>query len=129
FGDIVKVKPTSKGVGDMALMMVANDLTPEQVAAPSHGVAFPESVVSLFKGELGFPPDGVPQDLSRKVLKLSDDEMPPEPYRPGDHLPPVDLEAARVQAAEAAGLKPEEIDDQQLASALMYPKVTAEFHQ
>ncbi len=122
FGDIVKVTPTSKVVGDMALMMVANDLTPEQVADPGREVAFPESVVSLFKGELGFPPDGFPQALSRKVLKGE----PPAAYRPGDHLPPVDLEAARAQAAQMAGT---ELDDRQLASALMYPKVAGEFHR
>jgi pyruvate carboxylase len=125
FGDIVKVTPTSKVVGDMALMMVANDLTPAQVADPAHDVAFPESVVSLFKGELGFPPDGFPPALSRKVLKSE----PPAAYRPGDHLPPVDLQAARAQAAQAGGMTVDEMDDQQLASALMYPKVAADFHQ
>ena len=125
FGDIVKVTPTSKVVGDMALMMVANDLTPPQVIDPEHEVAFPESVVSLFKGELGFPPDGFPAELSRKVLKAE----PPQAYRPGDHLPPVDLEAARAQAAQAGGMDAEEMDDRQLASALMYPKVTADFHR
>lgn len=125
FGDIVKVTPTSKVVGDMALMMVANDLTPAQVADPAHEVAFPESVVSLFKGELGFPPDGFPQVLSHKVLNT----VPPVAYRPGDHLLPVDLDAARVKAASAGGLPIEEMDDRQLASALMYPKVAADFHQ
>jgi pyruvate carboxylase len=126
FGDIVKVTPTSKVVGDMALMMVANDLTPAQVADPAHEVAFPESVVSLFRGELGFPPDGFPPALSRKVLKLDADGEAPTAYRPGDHLPPVDLETARRQAAEAAG---GELDDERLASALMYPKVTRDFLQ
>ncbi|WP_407713746.1 pyruvate carboxylase [Comamonas testosteroni] len=125
FGDIVKVTPTSKVVGDMALMMVANDLTPAQLADPARDVAFPESVVSLFKGELGFPPDGFPQELSHKVLKA----QPPVAYRPGDHLPPVDLEAARANAAQAAGMAIDELDDRQLASALMYPKVAADFHR
>ncbi|MGB3071811.1 MAG: pyruvate carboxylase [Ottowia sp.] len=125
FGDIVKVTPTSKVVGDMAIMMVANDLTSAQVADSAHEVAFPESVVSLFKGELGFPPDGFPEALSRKVLKSE----PPEAYRPGDHLAPVDLEAARMRAAQAGGMAVEEMNDQQLASALMYPKVAADFHQ
>ena len=125
FGDIIKVTPTSKVVGDMALMMVANDLTPAQMADPSHEVAFPESVVSLFKGDLGFPPDGFPEAISRKVLKAD----PPKAYRPGDHMAPVDLEEARATAAQASGLTVEEIDDQQLASALMYPKVTADFHK
>jgi pyruvate carboxylase len=125
FGDIVKVTPTSKVVGDMAIMMVANDLTPAQVGDPAHDTAFPESVVSLFKGELGFPPDGFPADLSRKVLKTE----PPVAYRPGDQLPAVDLEAFRTKAAAEAGMSIEQLDDQQLASALMYPKVAREFHQ
>jgi pyruvate carboxylase len=98
FGDIVKVTPTSKVVGDMALMMVAGDLHAADVTDPAREVAFPESVVSLFKGELGFPPDGFPAALSRKVLKLAEGESPPAPYRPGDRLPAVDLAAARVQA-------------------------------
>jgi len=126
FGDIVKVTPTSKVVGDMALMMVANDLTPAQVADPAHDVAFPESVVSLFKGELGFPPDGFPPALSRKVLKLGAEATPPEAFRPGDQIPPVDLEGARKQAAQEAG---SDLDDARLASALMYPKVTRDFLQ
>jgi len=125
FGDIVKVTPTSKVVGDMALMMVANDVTPAQVADPAHDTAFPESVVALFKGELGFPPDGFPAALSRKVLKLDRKAEPPARYRPGDHLPAVDLEAARTEAKIDGGV---ELDDRQLASALMYPKVTREFH-
>lgn len=126
FGDIVKVTPTSKVVGDMALMMVANDLTSNQVVDPGIDIAFPESVISLFKGELGFPPDGFPSELSRKVLKLHKDAPPPMPYRPGDQLPEVDLEEARAHAEQDVGSK---LDDQQLASALMYPQVTRSFHQ
>ena len=124
FGDIVKVTPTSKVVGDMALMMVANDLTPADVLDPAREVAFPESVVSLFKGELGFPPDGFPEAVGRKVLRLAPGESPPAPYRPGDRLPPVDFEAARAQAERECGLP---LDDRQLASYLMYPKVMREF--
>ena len=120
FGDIVKVTPTSKVVGDMALSMVANDLTAQQVQDPTREVAFPESVVSLFKGELGFPPDGFPAALSRKVLKAD----PPRPYRPGDSIPEVDLEAARQEAERVCG---HQIDDNALASWLMYPKVYREF--
>ena len=124
FGDIVKVTPTSKVVGDMALMMVASDLRPQDVMDPAREVAFPESVVSLFKGELGFPPDGFPAALSRKVLKLADAEQPPAPYRPGDRLPPVDLEAVRAKAEAECELP---MDDRQLASYLMYPKVMRDY--
>ena len=120
FGDIVKVTPTSKVVGDMALMLVANDLSAADAADPTREIAFPESVVSLFKGELGFPPDGFPAELSRKVLKAE----PPAPYRPGDQLPPVDLDAARAQGEQDCNAP---LDDRQLASYLMYPKVTKGF--
>jgi len=120
FGDIVKVTPTSKVVGDMAIMMVTNDLAIADVVNPNREVAFPESVVSLFKGELGFPPDGFPAELSRRILKAD----PPTAYRPGDTIPAVDLEAARDEAETACERR---LDDQQLASYLMYPKVTAEY--
>ncbi len=120
FGDIVKVTPTSKVVGDLAIFMVANDLTPRDIADPARDVAFPESVVSLFRGELGFPPDGFPAELSRKVLKGE----PPQPYRPGDTLPAVDLDRARADAEKAAG---HQISDTDLASYLMYPKVFREY--
>ncbi|MBN3822188.1 pyruvate carboxylase [Burkholderia sp. Ac-20384] len=121
FGDIVKVTPTSKVVGDLALMMVANDLAVDDVRNPDKDIAFPESVVSLFKGELGFPPDGFPAALSRKVLKGE----PPAPYRPGDQIPPVDLDAARGQAEAACE---QSLDDRQLASYLMYPKQTIDYY-
>ncbi len=128
FGDIVKVTPTSKVVGDMAIFMVANDLSADDVLDPEREVAFPESVVSLFKGELGFPPDGFPAALSRKVLKCGSAGAilpePPAPYRPGDALPAVDLEALRGELAQAIG---EPVVDTDLASALMYPKVFREF--
>ncbi|CAG9167992.1 Pyruvate carboxylase [Cupriavidus laharis] len=121
FGDIVKVTPTSKVVGDMALMMVANDMSAADVCDPAREIAFPESVVSLFKGELGFPPDGFPAELSRKVLRGE----PPAPYRPGDQIPAVDLDAARAEG-ESACEQP--LDDRQLASYLMYPKQAIAYH-
>ena len=119
FGDIVKVTPSSKVVGDMALMMVASDLTPADVVDPAREIAFPESVVQLFKGELGFPPDGFPEAMTRKVLRLAADESVPAAYRPGDHTPPVDLAAARAKAEADCG---QPLDERQLSSWLMYPK-------
>ena len=92
-GDIVKVTPTSKVVGDMAIFMVANDLTADDVANPDKDIAFPESVISLFKGELGFPPEGFPKALEVKVLKGES----PLAGRAGDYLSPVDLDAARKE--------------------------------
>jgi pyruvate carboxylase len=126
FGDVTKVTPTSKVVGDMALMMVASDLSAADVMDPAREIAFPESVVSLFKGELGFPPDGFPAAMSRKVLKLAEGVAPPEPYRPGDRLPPVDLAAARALAEKECETA---IDERQLSSHLMYPKVARDFHE
>jgi pyruvate carboxylase len=120
FGDIVKVTPTSKVVGDMALFMVANDLTPDEVENPARDVAFPESVVSLFKGELGRPPEGFPKALSDKILH----GKAPLADRPGKGLPPVDIEVERVKAEKAVG---RHLSDNDLASYLMYPKVFAEF--
>jgi pyruvate carboxylase len=120
FGDIVKVTPTSKVVGDMALFMVANQLSTEQVLDPGKELAFPESVVSLFKGELGFPAGGFPPALQHKILKGS----PALTGRPGQHLSPVDLEAERERAQSLTG---QSLNDQELASFLMYPKVFVDF--
>ena len=120
FGDIVKVTPTSKVVGDMALFMVANDLSPDDVRNPDKEVAFPESVSSLFKGELGFPADGFPKALEQKVLKGGK----PLEGRPGAHLPPVDFAAVRVEAEAAVGRA---ISETELASYLMYPKVFKDY--
>ncbi len=122
FGDIVKVTPTSKVVGDMALFMVANDLSAADVADPDKEIAFPESVISLFKGELGFPPDGFPKALEQKVLKGGK----PLEGRYGASVPPVDLDHARATAEKAVERK---LSDQELASYLMYPKVFTEYAQ
>ncbi len=122
FGDIVKVTPTSKVVGDLALFMVANELSAKDVLNPQRDIAFPDSVVSMFKGELGFPPDGFPPELSRRVLK----DEPPGRCRPGDRIPPVDLEGARSTAERECAQK---LDDRQLASYLMYPKVTRDYFE
>jgi len=120
FGDIVKVTPTSKVVGDLAVFMVANDLSAKDVIDPERDVAFPESVISLFKGELGFPPDGFPRELSKKILKAD----PPTKFRPGDLLEPVDMTQAKTGAEKAAGRK---VSDADVASYLMYPKVFKDF--
>ncbi|MGH8445513.1 MAG: pyruvate carboxylase, partial [Solimonas sp.] len=120
FGDIVKVTPTSKVVGDMALFMVGNGLTPEDVENPERGVDFPESVVQLFRGELGLPPGGWPKALQDKILK----GKPALTERPGKSLPAVDLEAARSEAEKALG---QELSDTDLASYLMYPKVYRDY--
>ncbi len=123
FGDIVKVTPTSKVVGDMALAMVSAGLTPEEVADPERPVAFPDSVVQLFRGDLGQPPGGWPQALQRKVLK----DVEPIHVRPGSLLPPADLEAARREVAGKTGHPSESVSGDDLASYLMYPKIFVDY--
>ncbi|MGO4564400.1 pyruvate carboxylase [Rhizobium sp. 2YAF20] len=120
FGDIVKVTPSSKVVGDMALMMVSQDLTVADVVSPEKEVSFPESVVSMLKGDLGQPPSGWPEALQKKALKGE------KPYtgRPGSLLAEADLDAER-QAIEAKLER--KVDDFEFASYLMYPKVFTDF--
>ena len=120
FGDIVKVTPSSKVVGDMTLFMMANNLTPEQVLDPNRDIAFPESVVEFFEGRLGQPPGGFPPVLSKKSLR----GRPAITVRPGELLPPTDLNAVRAEVEKLLGRKPTE---QEVNSHLMYPKVYADF--
>ncbi len=88
FGDIVKVTPSSKVVGDMALFMVTNNLTKEDVILKGETLSFPDSVKSMFKGDLGQPPGGFPSDLQKIILK---DEKPYTDL-PNAHLTPIDFE-------------------------------------
>ncbi|MGR8925346.1 pyruvate carboxylase [Rhizobium leguminosarum] len=120
FGDIVKVTPSSKVVGDMALMMVSQDLTVAEVEDPQKDIAFPDSVVAMLKGDLGQPPGGWPEALQKKALKGA------EPYTavPGSLLPPADLDAERKAIETKLERK---IDDFEFASYLMYPKVFTDF--
>ena len=120
FGDIVKVTPTSKVVGDMALLMVTNGLTRQAVLDPNTEIAFPESVVQLFRGDLGQPYGGFPPDLQRKVLQGT----APRKDRPGVESPPADLEKLRTEASERAARA---VTDRQFASYLMYPKVFTDY--
>ena len=120
FGDIIKVTPTSKVVGDMALTMVSSGISAEEVADPDRDVNFPASVIQLFKGELGQPHGGFPPALQRKVLKGET----PLTQRPGAVLPPADLEAERREAEKKARRS---ISDDELASYLMYPQVFLDY--
>ncbi len=121
FGDIVKVTPSSKVVGDMALMMVAQGLTRAQVEDPKVEVAFPESVVDMMRGNLGQPPGGWPKALQKKILKGE----APLTERPGKAMAAVDLDAVRAEAMKA--LDGEEVDDEDLNGYLMYPKVFLDY--
>ena len=119
-GDIVKVTPSSKVVGDLALMMVSQDLSPEDVADPDVEIAFPQSVVEMMRGDLGQPTGGWPSSLQQKVLKGET----PISVRPGSLLPDADLDAERKEAERQVE---REISDTEFASYLMYPKVFVEY--
>ncbi len=121
FGDIVKVTPSSKVVGDMALMMVVQGLTRAQVEDPAVEVAFPDSVVDMMKGNLGQPPGGWPEALQKKVLKGE----PALTTRPGASMAAVDIEAVRADLSKQ--LDGKAIDDEDLNGYLMYPKVFLDY--
>ena len=120
FGDIVKVTPSSKVVGDMAIMMVTSDLTPEDVINPKKDITFPESVVAMMRGELGQPIGGWPKALQDKVLKGEK----PILLRPGSIMVDIDLKATRIDAEKSVRRK---ISDNELASYIMYPQVFETF--
>ncbi|MVA96602.1 pyruvate carboxylase [Nitratireductor sp. CAU 1489] len=120
FGDIVKVTPSSKVVGDMALMMVSQDMTVAEVEDPARDIAFPDSVVSMLRGDLGQPPRGWPAALQAKVLKGEK----PVTARPGALLEDADLPARRRELEEQLGREASEFE---FASWLMYPKVFTDF--
>lgn len=121
FGDIVKVTPSSKVVGDMALMMVSQNLTREDVENPSKDIAFPASVLDLMGGNLGQPPGGWPKALQKKVLKGE------KPFigRPGKRLKPIDLDRTRKELSVTLGNH--KVTDEDLNAFLMYPKVFLDY--
>ncbi|TGT78650.1 pyruvate carboxylase [bacterium M00.F.Ca.ET.159.01.1.1] len=120
FGDIVKVTPSSKVVGDMALMMVSQDLTVADVENPAKDIAFPDSVVSMLRGDLGQSPGGWPAALQKKALKGDK----PITVRPGSLLKPADLKASRKDIETKLERK---LSEYEFASWLMYPKVFTDF--
>ena len=119
-GDIVKVTPSSKMVGDLAIFMVQNELTAENIVEKGKSLAFPDSVVSYFEGMMGQPQGGFPKDLQDVVLK----GKKPITCRPGELLEPVDFEKLKETLAPFCP----EPTMQDLVSYCMYPKVFEEFH-
>lgn len=120
FGDIVKVTPSSKVVGDMALFMVQNQLTEEDLYEKGDTLSFPDSVVSFFEGQLGQPVGGFPEKLQKIILK----GRPAITVRPGQLAPAVDFEKVRKELAEKVGFTPK---DEQVLSYLMYPQVFLDY--
>ena len=88
FGDIIKVTPSSKVVGDMALYMITNDFTPADVLDPNKEISFPSSVVEFFRGEIGIPLGGFPDKLQKKILG----KEKPLAKRAGSILPSINLD-------------------------------------
>jgi pyruvate carboxylase len=120
-GDIVKVTPSSKMVGDLAIFMVQNNLDKDNIAERAKTLNFPDSVVSYFKGMMGQPLGGFPEDLQKAVLKGEE----PIHCRPGELLPPVDFEEIKKQIA---GLDQNiENIDRAVISWCLYPKVSEEY--
>lgn len=121
FGDIVKVTPSSKVVGDMALFMTSNDLTAEDILEKGDTLSFPDSVKQLFRGELGQPYGGFPKELQKIILK---DEVP-FTDKPNAHLAPIDFE--REMKAFRTKYN-ENLTEEDFLSFKMYPKVFDEFY-
>lgn len=119
-GDIVKVTPSSKAVGDMAIFMVQNDLTPENIYEKGKDIDFPDSIVSYFEGMMGQPEGGFPEKLQKLVLK----DRKPITCRPGELLPDEDFAAIQKHLQEEFGLKG---TMQEILSYALYPKVYETF--
>ncbi|OFI07425.1 2-oxoglutarate carboxylase small subunit [Clostridium acetireducens DSM 10703] len=119
-GDIVKVTPSSKMVGDLAIFMVKNDLTPENIYEKAKNMAFPDSVVTFFKGMMGQPMGGFPKDLQKLVLKGEE----PITCRPGELLPSEDFEKDAKYLEEEFEIKPKEED---LLAYALYPSVFEDY--
>lgn len=120
FGDVVKVTPSSKVVGDMAMFLVKNNLEPGDVFTKGDELTFPESVVGFFKGMIGQPYQGWPVELQKVILKGEE----PITCRPGELLEPADFESERDKLELKVGHL---VDDKSLMSAILYPHVFPEF--
>jgi len=121
-GDLVKVTPTSKVVGDLAQFMVSNKLTPEQVVEKADTLDFPGSVLDFLEGLMGQPYGGFPEPLRSKALR---DLRKPLSERPGKSLPPVDFAAIRKELEEKYGY----VTECDIASYVMYPKVFKDYKE
>ncbi|MGP4072521.1 pyruvate carboxylase [Piscibacillus sp. B03] len=122
FGDIIKVTPSSKIVGDMALFMVQNELTVDDVYEKGDSLDFPDSVVEFFQGYIGQPYKGFPKELQRIVLKGREAIE----RRPGEHLKPVNFEALREKLYDQLE---RQVTDLEIISSALYPKVFDEYQK
>ncbi|MED4163461.1 pyruvate carboxylase [Halalkalibacterium halodurans] len=122
FGDVVKVTPSSKVVGDMALYMVQNDLTEEEVYENGHKLDFPDSVVEFFEGQLGQPYQGFPKKLQEIILK----GRKPITNRPGENMEPIQFEAIKEELYNKLD---RQVTSHDILSYALYPKVFMEFER
>ncbi|MEG0553544.1 MAG: pyruvate carboxylase, partial [Carnobacterium sp.] len=122
FGDIIKVTPSSKVVGDMSLFMVQNNLIEEDIYNQGQSVDFPESVISFFMGDLGQPVGGFPQKLQKIILKSNQ----PITVRPGALADPIDLNQTKQRLAELINKEPSNED---VLSYIMYPEVFLDYQK
>ena len=126
FGNLIKVTPSSKVVGDMAIFMVTNDLMPKDVMKRGHEISFPESVIDFFKGDLGQPLGGFPKELQKIILKNN------KPYtdRPNAHLSPINFDEeynAFHKKFQKGFTRPIEFED--FLSFSLYPRVFEQAHK
>lgn len=119
-GDIIKVTPSSKVVGDLAAFMVQNDLSARDVEERAEDLSFPTSVVEFMRGNIGVPTGGFPEPLRTKILK----GLKPVEGRPGAELPPLDFGKLKEQLIVKHGPV---IKDTDVLSAAMYPKVKDDY--
>ena len=122
FGDIVKVTPSSKVVGDLALFMVTNNLSAVDVLSPEKKLNFPRSVVEMMQGMLGFPEGGWPKVFQKIVLDTAG--VKPIKGRPGAKMPKVDFGAAKKELAEKIKREPRDVD---VLSYILYPQVYLDY--
>ena len=122
FGDIIKVTPSSKVVGDMTMFLITRGVKPADVLNLPAGTPFPESVIDMLAGGLGQPMGGWPKELQKVILG----DREPVTDRPGAHADPVDFDQVGEELRKKLKRKPTEDD---IWSYLMYPQVFLEFAQ
>ena len=120
FGDIIKVTPSSKVVGDLTMLLVTQDLKAKDLLTNTAKIDFPESVIDMLMGGLGQPDGGWPKDIQKAVLG----NKAPYTVRPGELAAPIDLEETRAELATVLGRS---ASDDDLYSHLMYPQVFADY--
>jgi pyruvate carboxylase len=120
FGDIVKVTPSSKAVGDMALYLITNNLAITDVLDTKRELSYPESVVDLLSGRMGQPPGGFPPEVQRRILRGQE----PLTDRPGADLAPIDFKAVTAELETAIG-RP--ATRREVLSYILYPKVFTDY--